>query len=74
MFWTISDNIQNRRSSLQAQTPSHMENRMASFNKVLLTPYTSPQSESQQKSPPPPVLIDQEPECKVEEIIDSRLA
>jgi hypothetical protein len=44
------------------------------FNKVLLTPYTPPQSESQQKPPPPPpVLVDQEPEYEVEEIINSRL-
>jgi hypothetical protein len=44
------------------------------FNKVLLTPYTPLQSESQQKPSPPPVLVDQELEYEVEEIIDSKLA
>jgi len=44
------------------------------FNKVLLTPYTPPQFETQQHPPPPPpILIEQEPEYEVEEIIDSKL-
>jgi len=44
------------------------------FNEVLLTPYTLPQFETQQHSPPPPlILVEQEPEYKVEEIINSKL-
>jgi len=44
------------------------------FNEVLLTPYTPPQFETQQHPPPPPpILGEQEPEYKVEEIIDSKL-
>jgi len=52
-----------------------MEDRMASFQRSLTHSLHTPESESQQKSlPPPSVLIDQEPEYEVEEIIDSRLA
>ena len=43
------------------------------FNKVLLTPYTPLQFETQQHPPPPPVLVNQESKYEVEEIIDSRL-
>ena len=44
------------------------------FNKILLTLYCTPSFPSQQKpSPPPPEIINNEPEYIVEKILDAKL-
>lgn len=58
----------------ELELPAHWRRKHNVFNKSLLKPYTSLVFFSQSKpAPPPPILVNDEPEYEVKQILDSCL-